>query len=158
MAFFDDLSKKISQVSQSAVQKTKDLGDITKLNVAIADEEKKLNNLYIEIGKKYVETHSQDSEEAFSAMVHSCKVITDQIKSYKEQIKEIKGYVKCEKCGSDVLNTNSFCSECGHPIPKPVVEEKFVKCEACGNMVDKTMRFCTNCGHPMAAQNEQNAQ
>ena len=48
--FFDDLGRKISQAGQSAVQKTKEMTDIVKLNSSIADEEKKIRNSYVEIG------------------------------------------------------------------------------------------------------------
>ena len=32
MAFFDDIGKKITQTGQSALQKTKELADVTRLN------------------------------------------------------------------------------------------------------------------------------
>ena len=41
MAFFDDLGKKISQAGQNAVQKTKEMTDIARINGMISDEEKK---------------------------------------------------------------------------------------------------------------------
>lgn len=51
MAFFDDLGKKLSQAGQTAVQKTKEITDIARINGLISDEEKKVNNNYYQIGK-----------------------------------------------------------------------------------------------------------
>ena len=52
MAFFDDFGKKISNLSQAAVQKTREFAD--GLNGAVYDEERNLNNIYREIGRIYV--------------------------------------------------------------------------------------------------------
>lgn len=40
MAFFDEIGKKITQTGQMAVQKTKNMADIAKLNASLSDEEK----------------------------------------------------------------------------------------------------------------------
>ena len=37
MAFFDEIGKKLSQTGQMAVQKTKEMADIAKLNSNISD-------------------------------------------------------------------------------------------------------------------------
>ena len=57
MAFFNDLSRKLTSVSQTAVQKTKDVADIAKINSEISDLQRTVNNLYYEIGKLYVAKH-----------------------------------------------------------------------------------------------------
>ena len=159
MAFFDDLGKKITQVSQSAVQKTKDITEIAKYSALVSDEEKKIKDLYSEIGKLYVQLHADETEGQLGEKVAAVKEAEKKIEEYNQTIKELKGYVRCEKCGAEVQNNMSFCSACGNPMakPEPVVDENLVKCSACGNMVEKTMRFCTKCGNPMgAAQQPQN--
>ena len=45
MSFFDDLGKKLSQAGQTAVQKTKEMADVAKLNSAISDEESGLTTI-----------------------------------------------------------------------------------------------------------------
>ena len=49
-AFFEGLGKKFSQTGQDAMKKTKGLAEISRLNSQIADEEKKLNKLYLKLG------------------------------------------------------------------------------------------------------------
>ena len=41
MAFFDQLGQKLTQTSQDAVKKTKDMAEAVRLNSAVADEGKK---------------------------------------------------------------------------------------------------------------------
>ena len=52
MAFWSDLGKKISDTTQSVVEKTKTSTDTLRLNGLISDEERNVQRIYAEIGKK----------------------------------------------------------------------------------------------------------
>lgn len=162
MAFFEDLGKKISHAGQTAVQKTKDMTDIARINGAISDEEKKINNNYYQIGKLYVVTHCDDYESDFAGMVTAVKESEAKIRDYRKQIQDIKGVVRCAQCGAEVANGSAFCSSCGASMPKPtpIVDENMIKCSNCGQFVSKDVRFCTSCGNPMTdiLQNQEPAQ
>lgn len=153
MAFFDKLSKTVSEASQKTIAKTKELADTSRLNSMISDEEKIITNLYYQIGKLYVSIHKDDFEEDFTGMISAIAVSEAKIRDYKEQIQEIKGIQRCEKCGAEVPNGAAFCSSCGATMPKvqAPVSSDYIKCENCGAEVKKGMRFCTSCGKPMEA-------
>ena len=53
MAFFGDLGKKVSEAAQTAVKKSGELVEITKLNMSIGSEEEKINEI-IELLDRYV--------------------------------------------------------------------------------------------------------
>lgn len=129
MSFFDDLGKKISQVAQTAVQKTKEMADVAKLNSSISDEEKRINDNYLQIGKLYVSLHDAEHEADFDAFIAAIHESEGKIKGYQQQIKDIKGIVKCEKCGAEVSKDAAFCSSCGAPIPKeePAAESQTIE-------------------------------
>lgn len=154
MAFFDNLTKKASQASAKAIQKTKEFSDTTRLNSMISDEEDKITSNYREIGKLYTALHEHDYEDEFSAMIGFIKESEEKIGDYKKQIQEIKGIQNCEKCGGEVPKGAAFCNTCGATMPK--VQEQIasdsVKCGNCGEEVGKEMRFCTSCGSPIAAE------
>lgn len=122
MAFFDELGKKISQAGQTVAQKTKELADITKINSAVSDEERKIDDSYREIGKLYVSLHAENPDVDFAALIAGIHEAESKIAEYKQQIKDIKGVVCCEKCGAEISNSAAFCSVCGAPMPvvKPV--------------------------------------
>ena len=154
MAFFDNLGKKISQAGQTAVQKTKEMADIAKLNSSISDEEKKIDNSYREIGKLYVSLHDEEHEAAFAELIAGIHDAEKKISEYQQQIKDIKGVICCEKCGAEVANNAAFCSACGAPMPvvKPVeteAAEEGAKCSKCGAALTPGMKFCTSCGSPV---------
>lgn len=150
MAFWDNFSQKASETTAKAVQKAKEISDIAKLNSMISEEETKINNNYYQVGKLYVTIHSYDHEEEFAGMVASIAESEEKIKSYRQQIQDIKGVVRCLQCGAEVQSSTAFCSSCGAPMPKVqlVNTEDMVRCEGCGAMNKKGVRFCTSCGEP----------
>lgn len=42
MSFFDEVGKKITDVSQETIQKTRNMADTAKMNSAISDEQQKI--------------------------------------------------------------------------------------------------------------------
>lgn len=151
MAFWDNFSQKASETTAKAMQKAKEMSDIAKLNSMISEEETKINNTYYQIGKLYVAMHHQDYEEEFVGMVTTIREADEKIKSYKQQVQDIKGVMCCTQCGAEVQAGVAFCSSCGAPMPKvqQISMEEMVRCEGCGAMVKKEARFCTSCGKPM---------
>jgi rRNA maturation endonuclease Nob1 len=150
MAFFDDLGKKISQGTQSVVQKTKNMTDVARINGMISDEEKKINSTYLQIGKLFYAKYRNNCDSEFAGMVAAVADSESKIAEYRQQIKDIKGITHCEKCGAEVPVGAQFCNACGNRMSAPAVADpNMVKCPACGAMIDKNMRFCTSCGQAM---------
>jgi len=161
MAFFEDLGKKISDVSQSTMQKGKDFAEVQKLNSSISDEQKKINEALMQIGKLY---YSKYKDNADADMVQYINAITEgeaKIEDYKKQIVVIKGVKPCPQCGADVTSTAAFCNSCGAKItapettteaPAPVAEAPTeeapatVFCTNCGAKLNAGAAFCTSCG------------
>ena len=148
MAFMEDFGKKISQSGQNAVQKAKDMADISKINSLISDEERKIRSIYLQIGKQYFDKYGAECEEDFAARVNSIIESKEKIESYQSQINEIKGLVRCSKCKGFVDKNAAFCSLCGEALVKPVPENK-KRCGKCGELMDKSVKFCTKCGNPL---------
>lgn len=153
MAFFDDLGKKISQAGQSAVQKTKDMTDIAKLNASISDEQDNIESLYSQIGKLYVKLLGDTPTESFKDLVAALRDSEAKIAEYRDQIKTIKGIRVCDKCGVDVPEGSAFCSSCGNAMPVPAQPEAPTGpvCACCGKALEEGVKFCTGCGTPVAA-------
>ena len=152
MAFLDGIGKKLSQAGQTAVQKTREMTDIARINGLISEEEKKVNNNYYQIGKLYVAKYQTNYESEFAGMISVIRDSEMKIKEYKQQIQTMRGVVRCEQCGAEVESGIAFCSSCGAPMPRLESEqpnENLVKCSGCGTLVDRNMRFCVSCGKPM---------
>lgn len=152
MALFDNLSRKASEISARAIQKTKEISDITRLNAQISEEEKRQNNCYYQLGKQYYSIHSTDGEDVFKPLISSITESEKKLSEMKKQVQDLKGVQRCEKCGAEVEKGAAFCSSCGSPMPQAVTyvaSSDIVTCTSCGAKVKKGTRFCTSCGKPM---------
>lgn len=116
MAFLGDLGKAIAGAGQTAVNKTKDLTEITRLSAKVSDLQRKNDQLYATIGKLYMEHYGDDPEDMFKGAVASIKENQKRIISYKEDIKQIKGIKKCVSCDADVPSGSQFCPKCGAKV------------------------------------------
>ena len=151
MAFFEQLGKKLTDAGQGVAQQTKNFADVTRLNSEISDKEKKINQLYQAIGRTYYEQHSDAPAPEHEKEVHEISTLFAEIAQNREEIKQIKGIVKCPSCGADVPLQAAFCSACGAKMesaaPKTAVQGENTKlCPACGAASPKDNRFCTECG------------
>lgn len=161
MAFFDNVGKKLSQAGQGALQKTKEMADIARLNSLIADEEKRLNNNYYQIGKLYAQLHSVDCEDCFTTYISAVNESLKKIDDLKAELQALRAVAKCPSCGAEVPTSSMFCNACGTAMPNAADKTNAqpadsVKCNNCGAFVNKNMRFCTSCGTPMVQNNTNN--
>ncbi|MDR0984134.1 MAG: zinc-ribbon domain-containing protein [Ruminococcus sp.] len=119
MAFFDELGKKLSQTGQTVAQKTKNTTETIKLGGMVSDEEKRIHNTYLQIGKTYYENFSDRPDPLLSDFIYSINDSRSKIASYKEQIEQLKGISRCANCGSDLPKNSTFCSNCGASVAAP---------------------------------------
>lgn len=141
MAFMDDLNKKMTNA-----------GKKTQFNAVIAEEEKRANILYCQLGKLYASLHRTDYENELSNIMLQISEVEARISNYRQQLLQIKGVVLCNKCGAEIDCNSVFCPACGNEVPKTENNVELVKCVYCNNSVAKGQRFCTYCGKPMATQ------
>ncbi|MBQ8280410.1 MAG: zinc ribbon domain-containing protein [Roseburia sp.] len=149
MAFLDVLGKKISQTGQEVVQKTKDTAEVIKYNSMISDEEHRIDNLYNQIGKTYVELHADSYEEAFAEAISGIKEAQAKISEYREHIIQVKGVFACPNCGEELPLGVAFCSACGSKMEKPETPAENTAtryCQSCGTPMQDGYVFCINCG------------
>ena len=101
--FFNELGKKLSDVGSTAMQKTKEFSDITKLNSAVAEEERNQGNLFTQLGKIYFDQHQDAPEDMYKDTVEALKSSKAKVAELKEQLRAIKKVRTCENCGTEMM-------------------------------------------------------
>lgn len=122
MSFLDDMSKKITDAGHATVQKGKEVADIAKLRSQISEEQKKLREIYEQIGKRYVEELGDSPAESFAEDMDAVRLSQDKIEECRKKIADIKGVAKCPKCGAESPSGSAFCCACGAKMPEPELE------------------------------------
>ena len=58
----------------------------------------------------------------------------------------------CVKCGTEIDETDKFCSNCGYQVNSDVTSKEpsgLMNCPDCGNPVSRKAKACPNCGCPV---------
>ena len=149
MAFLDTLGKKLTQTGQDVVQKTRDTAEVIKYNSMISEEERRINEYYMQIGKTYVDLHADSFEVPFAEMINGIKDAQAKITEYREHIIQVKGVFTCPNCGEELPLNVAFCSACGTKIEKQeaaIPNPNTRYCQDCGAPLQEGYVFCINCG------------
>ena len=165
MAFWSDLGKKISDTTQSVVEKTKISTDTMRLNGLISDEERNVQRIYAEIGRKYMELHGADGDPDFAGLMQEYQTSKAKMEEYRSQIRRNKHLLICAGCGAEIPETVLYCTRCGaeNPVGKRLAEEQRQREEAeraareadlqaaAVPQTEPQPEFCARCGQPRTA-------
>ena len=129
MAFIDDVKETLAKAGKTTVQKTKDFAAIAKVTADIEETKSLLKAVYIEIGKKYCETHDKETADAdYTVNVATAENLAEQLEALKAERLALRGKVKCPECEKAVDNEFVFCPFCGAKLPDaPAPEEPEVE-------------------------------
>ena len=127
MGLFDDLKKKTEQFTSDVATKTQQGLDTMKLNSAISAEEKKIKELFAQLGENYWNFHKDDPEENLSGIVGTINASKKTIEEFRKQIVDIKlagntDGIICRNCGAVNKSDSRFCEKCGKELKTPEQE------------------------------------
>lgn len=131
MTFFEQLGKRLTDTGQNVAKQTRNFADITQLNSTIAEKEKKISQIFLELGQSYYENHKDDEETEESGKIREITSLYEEIAMSREKIKQIKNAGKCAEYESDVLTEESSDRQ---------------YCPNCHALVGKEDLFCNSCG------------
>ena len=123
--FFKKVGETISETGKSVSEKTKQVGNVAKLNAKIIASEHSISENYTILGKYYYDTYKDNPDEAVAETVNAVTASIDTIAEMKAQLLAAKGLVKCVECGAGCPTEDDFCGKCGAKLikPEPAPEE-----------------------------------
>lgn len=136
--FFSNFGKKISNVGQETVKKTKEIAEIGKISSKIKDEEKKLDGLYTELGKKYFSLYSRNQVAEIQDICSSITESIQKVDAMKKELQLLKGVRICSSCGAEQDNSVAYCSKCGAKLVEEVKAEVVEEVESIQEKAEDT--------------------
>jgi Zn finger protein HypA/HybF involved in hydrogenase expression len=115
---FEELGKKVKQISKDTVEEVQRLNEIRVLKGQVNDAKKQINGLYSEIGKRLYDQYKESPLDGFETEIHSITDKFTQIEEIKVQLRKVKGVVLCPCCNMEVAAGEKFCSNCGSQMPE----------------------------------------
>ena len=155
MAFLDDIDKKLTNLGQGAIQKTREMTDSAKLSGALKNLEGQKKDVLADLGAISYRKLKESGEEAGpeeSGIIARLDELETQIADLRGQIQRVKGVIFCPNCHAQIAQDSMFCNVCGAkiehpaPAPAPVPPQGGEVCSNCGAPVEPDQAFCVNCG------------
>ena len=153
MEFFNDLSKRFSNVAKSVTEKTKDSVEVTRIASDLRIQKNALEQLYTELGKVCyaLRMGNGDSEQAeqLAERIQRTLARIDELAAQRDAIRDVR---RCPGCGAVMARDARFCSTCGRCMPEdaPKTEDNGPAdaeyCPDCGAQRAAGEKFCTVCG------------
>ena len=116
MAFLNDISRRLSKGNQSDLKNPEIISSKEKMYNDLSAEESLCERLYSQIGRKYIELHPENYEEAFTELVKCVRRSEMKIKELKKELGIDTSKVVCPKCRAELPGGISFCSFCGNNL------------------------------------------
>lgn len=153
MEFFNDLSKRFSNVAKSVTEKTKDSVEVTRIASDLRIQKNALEQLYTELGKvcfalRMGSGNSEQAEQLADRIQRTLNRI-EELTAQRDAIRDVR---RCPGCGAVMAKDARFCSACGHRMPEdaPSTEDNGPAdaeyCPDCGAMRNAGEKFCSVCG------------
>ena len=113
---FSATSKGVADKTREIAGKTKDLADVSKINMKINSERAILEKKYQKIGETYYREYGDTDieDEQMERLCNSVKESIKIIKEYNKEVQYIKGVPICFLCGKEISNDVFFCKYCGY--------------------------------------------
>jgi len=113
MAFFEDLSKTLSDKGKEAAQKAKEAAGVLQMKAQIASEKNKLKELYGAVGVLCYKKHRDDEDAEFGDLFREIGNVLANVAAMEEKIQKMEGAHVCPSCKKVMKKDALFCSHCG---------------------------------------------
>ena len=113
---FDDLSKKVTDVFHTAVNKTTKVVESAKISYNISDAENTLNKAFAELGKKIYNSKDALGDLDIDGELEAIEFLIQKVNSEKEKLSAVKSTTDCTSCGAKVDKNDEFCKKCGNKL------------------------------------------
>lgn len=146
---------KLNQMTKSAVSKSKEMAEITRLNMEISNNEQKVKELAAQIGLCVVDQALLLDNEEIAGLSAQIGTLRDAIAKNRCTIQDIRNINICSNCGAEVSRSSKFCDKCGSSMDRSVLETSAASaiptCPSCGEQLEPGALFCTNCGTKLSS-------
>ena len=153
MEFFNEMSKRFSNVAKSVTEKTKDSVEVSRIAGDLRAQKSALEQLYTELGRVCYDIRMGDGDadraEQLAGRIQHVRARIDELTAQRDAIRDVR---RCPGCGAVMPRDARFCSACGRRMPEdaPRAEDNgpadHEYCPDCGAQRTADERFCSVCG------------
>ncbi|MBZ4644849.1 MAG: hypothetical protein PWR27_279 [Petroclostridium sp.] len=126
MTILNEIRNKMTETAKSAIKKSNEIVEVTKLSISIGDAQSRIDKLLKDIGKIMYDAYKSGEifSEEISTICLEIDEIADEINSMRQKIAQLKNVKVCPVCEKENESDASFCSRCGHKISEEAAGEE----------------------------------
>lgn len=111
----DKIFSDIKNTAKSAVKKSGELLELTKLKLAVSDTKSEIQNKLAELGAVIYEAQKQDGEglEKSDELTQQLEELYEKLEEQESKLSELKKQKSCSSCGNVCEAEADYCSKCG---------------------------------------------
>ncbi|MDR1061701.1 MAG: zinc ribbon domain-containing protein [Clostridiales bacterium] len=125
MSVLDELQKLAAGTAKTVTQKSSDIVEAARLNIAINAEEDKIQKLQLAIGRRIYEEYAcngaiaGDAAGDVAGLCAQASILEGNARDMKSKLYSLRNVKECPKC-KEVLDADMvFCYSCGHRQDEP---------------------------------------
>jgi ArsR family metal-binding transcriptional regulator len=109
------IGKYIEDGVSNVAYKSENLVGISKLNMAISSDEKKINEIYIKIGEKIYKDYKDGkiNDKGIKDKCEEIESIEKDIENLKKKMLKLKEKKLCKVCNTEMYKDDIYCPKCG---------------------------------------------
>lgn len=124
MAFFENLSEVLSSKGKEAAEVAKKVAESANLKSQLSGVNAEIRKHYMKIGEAYFESYKDCEVDCeFEENVQAIRDAKKAIAELEKRLRELKGNIKCESCGSLIDAECCFCPKCGAKVEVEFFDE-----------------------------------
>ncbi|EOS36876.1 hypothetical protein C804_00350 [Lachnospiraceae bacterium A4] len=134
--------EKFSRATQAAISKSKEMAEVTRLNVEISTYTQNMKDLYTQIGEYVIKEGLLVEDAEVSGKRKEIEILQENIQSDTDKVNEIRNINICPNCGSEVSRSRA---EMNREVLMNTIGNENI-CKNCGAVLAEGAVFCGNCG------------
>lgn len=125
MDIIEKIITNVEKTTKAVVQKSSDIVEITKVKVAISNDEAQAAALIKEAGELVYSAYKNGTgdPEDVEAVCKQVEALEDEIIKKKNQLARLRNLKRCAACGNENDIDAVYCNQCGEKLPEVEVEE-----------------------------------
>ena len=111
----DKILSDLKNTARSAVKKSGELLEITKMKMAVSDTKSEISSRFSSLGEKVYEARKNEGEgaEGLEEIIQSLDALHEKLAEQEAKLVELKNQKVCASCGASSDNAAAYCSKCG---------------------------------------------
>ncbi len=147
-----DWKSSMSRFAQTAVSKSKEMAETTRVNVEISNVQQKIREVQMNLGRHVLENPAlmPAPDETAADLIRQAQEANEKLTALQQTLLDLRNVNICPNCGAEVSRTSKFCGKCGAPMERKVLEDTPTPvCPHCGAPIEEGATFCGNCGEKL---------